>query len=267
MRAAWTPIRRLLLAALLVAALAPAASAAAVKPAPVTKGAWTRTLPQYFQGNSVAVGPGGARVRPLHGERIRAFDRPVTAAGKAAIEEVRKEEDASAVTGSVTFDPQGDLWFVIDRAEREGRSIARLGPGGGLAEFKLPEDEAVTALTIGPEGDAWFTRVGEGEMPAAQIGRMTPTGELTEFPLEAGSRPPRSPRAPTGRSGSPRKRRGGSGGSPAAVKYGCSSSTPRSSCDGSSPAPTAPSGSPRTPRRDATAGSATGSAGSRPKAR
>jgi virginiamycin B lyase len=183
-------LRRFLLGAMLLLTLAPAASATAAKPAPVLKNAWTRTLPQYFQGNSVAIGPGGA---PAFGLYTESGSGPsivrVTATGKPKIEEVRKEEEASAATSSVTFDPRGDLWFVIDRAEREGLSIARLSPGGGLAEFKLPGDETVTALTIGPEDDAWFTRVGEGEVPAAKVGRVTPVGELTEFPLEAGSRP------------------------------------------------------------------------------
>jgi virginiamycin B lyase len=188
-RAAWTPILRLLLAALLVAAVAPAASAAAVKPAPVLKGIWTRTFPQSFQGNSVAIGPGG---RPVFGVSMETQAGPslahVTAAGKLALEEVRKSS-GSVRTGSVQFDPKGNLWFAIQEFESDGESIGRLAPDGELSEFPLPEGKEVNSLVIGPEGDVWFTRGGYGEKAEAQIGRLTQSGALTEFPLGSGGLP------------------------------------------------------------------------------
>jgi sugar lactone lactonase YvrE len=47
----------------------------------------------------------------------------------------------------------------------------------------------VNALTFGPEGDIWFVRAGYSETGEAQVGRMTTAGAVTQFPLEAGSRP------------------------------------------------------------------------------
>lgn len=181
--------RRLLIAAVMVAALLPTASAAATKSAPVIKSVWARTFPQYFQGNSVAIGPDG---RPAFGVSSEAGAGPslgrVTAAGKLALEEVRKSTH-SAHTNSVAFDSAGNLWFAIQEYQGVGAAIGQLSPAGELSEFPLPEGRTVNSLTIGPEGDIWFTRGGEGEKLEAQIGRLTPSGALTQFPLASGGIP------------------------------------------------------------------------------
>ena len=54
-------------------------------------------------------------------------------------------------------------------------------------------------ITVGSDGNIWFTNWGaSGDF----IGMMTPTGNLTEFPLPSGTDPAESPAAPTATSGS-----------------------------------------------------------------
>jgi streptogramin lyase len=44
-------------------------------------------------------------------------------------------------------------------------------------------------IVAGPDGNLWFTERGDGTTPVAIIGRITLTGEITEFSLPAGSQP------------------------------------------------------------------------------
>jgi virginiamycin B lyase len=181
--------RRLLIATLMIAALLPSASAMAAKPAPVLKGIWTRTFPQNFQGDSVAVGPGGRPAFAVHTETDAGPTLAhVTVAGKLALREMRKSS-SGAETNSVAFDAKGNLWFAIQEYQGVGSSIGRLAPSGKFSEFPLPKGRTVNSLTIGPEGDVWFTRGGYSEEGEAQIGRMTAAGALTQFPLGPGALP------------------------------------------------------------------------------
>ena len=63
------------------------------------------------------------------------------------------------------------------------------GAASGLDfdEFRLPSGNQPIAITSGPDGNLWFTE-------NAAIGRITPTGEITEFP---GVEPSVSPKAIT----------------------------------------------------------------------
>ena len=91
---------------------------------------------------------------------------------------------------ALTKGPDGNVWFSAKRLFENGRGvIGRIGPTGGVVEFLLPptpeEQSGLPAIVTGPDGNLWFTESGAGK-----IGRMTPGGELTEFPLPAaGSRP------------------------------------------------------------------------------
>lgn len=62
--------------------------------------------------------------------------------------------------------------------------VARAGTGQ-ITEFSIPtERSSPHSITAGPEGDLWFTETGGGK-----IGRITPSGQIAEFPLPAGSHP------------------------------------------------------------------------------
>ena len=122
--------------------------------------------------------------------------------------------------GDLTVGPDGNLWFP---ERSSGRS--RLGPSarpdfmpsvgsrrmGALTEFPLPTAYTLEpynlALTVGPDGNLWFT---EGSLAGPAIGRITPAGAITEFPLPTARwrrRPDAS--APTATSGSPKDWRPG----------------------------------------------------------
>jgi streptogramin lyase len=176
----------LLLTALVIAALAPAATEAAAKRAPVVKGTWSATFPERVHGTSVAVGSDGVA---WFGASVEGQGPSLGKARsqKLEVEALRKEEGQYAETRALQFDSLGDLWFA--RIGGGSEAIVRRDPSGTVTEFALPKGETVTALTIGPEGDVWFTRSGYSEKSEPQVGRMTPTGAVTQFPLEPGSDP------------------------------------------------------------------------------
>ncbi|MDP9023957.1 MAG: hypothetical protein M3N13_01100 [Candidatus Eremiobacteraeota bacterium] len=48
---------------------------------------------------------------------------------------------------------------------------------GTFAEFKVPAGSLIQDITAGPDGNLWFTE------ESAKLGRVTPSGTVTEFPL------------------------------------------------------------------------------------
>ena len=93
---------------------------------------------------------------------------------------------------ALTSGPDGNLWF----AEMRG-TIGRLTPAGKLTEFRLTNTtDKPYGLTFGPDGNLWFTQYHDGtptNQPnsKSEIGRLTLTGKLTNFPL------PRATSGPT----------------------------------------------------------------------
>jgi virginiamycin B lyase len=61
--------------------------------------------------------------------------------------------------------------------------MGRISPTGTTTEFRT---SAPLALAAGPDGALWYTALGPQKVinqPSSMIGRMTMTGEVTEFPL------------------------------------------------------------------------------------
>jgi virginiamycin B lyase len=58
--------------------------------------------------------------------------------------------------------------------------IDRMDPAGtgAIAPFAAPAGSEPAGITIGPDGNLWFT-----EYEGHQIGRMTLDGTVTEFPV------------------------------------------------------------------------------------
>src|SRR5918995_7379758 len=74
-------------------------------------------------------------------------------------------------------------------------SAAQAAPVGALKQFRVPTDNSEPRhITVGSDGNLWFTEGAEFFTPDAdpdmggtfhnQIGRITPTGEITEFRVE-----------------------------------------------------------------------------------
>jgi len=80
--------------------------------------------------------------------------------------------------------PDGAL--VVLRERRVQRSAARSRPAGTFTEFALPTKNATPiGIALGGDGNLWFA-----EKAADKIGRLTPRGDIAEFALAPGRRPP-----------------------------------------------------------------------------
>jgi hypothetical protein len=88
---------------------------------------------------------------------------------------------------ALTAGPDGNLWFATRQA------IGRITPTGTISEYPISNVVGdISTLTVGPDGNLWFS---EGRGPGvlghfgyypgtpAEIGRITPAGSITEFPL------------------------------------------------------------------------------------
>jgi streptogramin lyase len=73
--------------------------------------------------------------------------------------------------GDIISGPDGNLWFT------EESKIARTTPAGVIREFETTEGDLGPIVT-GPDGNLWFV-----EQDSNHIGRISPTGILTEFSI------------------------------------------------------------------------------------
>ncbi len=87
----------------------------------------------------------------------------------------------NSAVGGIAAGPDGNLWFT----EFNPNKIGRITTSGVVtAEFPIPtEDSRPGNITAGPDGNLWFQELGLG---VNQIGRITPAGVITEFPIPAG---------------------------------------------------------------------------------
>ena len=92
----------------------------------------------------------------------------------------------------ITAGPNGDLWFTefaVAGSDRTNR-IGEINPTTDkVKEFELPPPDSgqqgAFGITAGPDGDVWFT-----ELVGNRIGRITPSGEITEFPVPTANSEP-----------------------------------------------------------------------------
>jgi len=80
----------------------------------------------------------------------------------------------------------GNLWFT----ELFGNKIGRITPSGVITEYPIPTGYAAPwDIAAGPDGALWFTESGslvppsQGRPQVAKIGRITTTGQMTEWSL------------------------------------------------------------------------------------
>ncbi len=94
---------------------------------------------------------------------------------------------ASEPTGDMVAGSDGNMWFT-ERAI-DSTVVGRITAGGEEARFDENGNFDPHWVTLGPDGDIWWTagepgvkKIGENEEGAA-IGRITPSGIVTEFTL------------------------------------------------------------------------------------
>jgi streptogramin lyase len=99
-------------------------------------------------------------------------------------------EFAVSIGGTPTLGPDGNIWFPED----DIGEIDRITPAGAVTEFALPRVTGAReigplvagTLTVGPDGNLWF---GAQAFIGLQgwVGRITPSGAVTVFPLSTAS--------------------------------------------------------------------------------
>lgn len=99
---------------------------------------------------------------------------------------------ANSSPGGIAAGPDGNLWFTevtcpAGAACTNGR-LGRITPAGQITEFPLPNPASFPGfITAGPDGNLWFTAsetgMAGGSFGPGHIGRMTPKGGITMFPL------------------------------------------------------------------------------------
>ena len=82
---------------------------------------------------------------------------------------------------AITIGADKNLWFTLDQA------IGRMTLNGTVTIFPVPSNRILNGIPIqtmpnditsGPDGNLWFT-----EFQGEHIGRITPRGDITQFPL------------------------------------------------------------------------------------
>jgi len=76
-------------------------------------------------------------------------------------------------TGAIITGPDGNLWFTESLAKK----IGRITPTGKVTEFALGINAYPEVITVGPDGNLWFTL----GLSVGIIGRLTPDGQFTDF--------------------------------------------------------------------------------------
>ena len=76
-----------------------------------------------------------------------------------------------------------------------GNSIVRVTTSGAVTEYLLPAASAPEGISVGPDGNLWFTDNGTNK-----VGKITPSGAISEYPLNSeASRPMGIVKGPDGR--------------------------------------------------------------------
>lgn len=92
---------------------------------------------------------------------------------------------------TLTEGPEGAMWLV-EYASKTGKVVfTRIATSGATSSFSIPTGEgedvpeasSPAALVAGPEGDIWFVDDGHNALGENFVGRITPSGEVKEFPI------------------------------------------------------------------------------------
>lgn len=75
--------------------------------------------------------------------------------------------------------PDGNMWFT----EWNGGKLGRITPDGTITEKSAHDVNYLYNICVGPDGALWFVGSGVG---SNVVGRMTTTGQQSEFPVQAG---------------------------------------------------------------------------------
>ncbi len=154
----------------------------------------------YAPSHRLTTGPDGA----LWFTGIRNAIGRITTDGAVSVFPLPNHDgNGGAITGGTASDiavgPDGNLWFT----EGDANLIGRITPTGVVSEFAIPSSAKVgvpgipenpptyitssepTGIAAGSDGNLWFT-----ESATNKIGRITPTGVISEYALPGMGRQP-----------------------------------------------------------------------------
>jgi streptogramin lyase len=122
---------------------------------------------------SIARGPDG---NLWFTESIAQIGR-ITPSGVITEFAIEKQSNPEIIPGTISSGPDGNVWFTY------GENIVKVGKitpdGKVIAWYTLPREASNPGnLMTGPDGNLWFT---EGGPNGSYLGRITPTGVITEF--------------------------------------------------------------------------------------
>jgi virginiamycin B lyase len=90
--------------------------------------------------------------------------------------------------------PDGNLWIAGDGIVNGGLgTIGVMTPAGSFTQYRLPTPTGriggAEDIAVGPDGNLWFTWVemdaSEARPYDANIGMITPSGDITKFPVSS----------------------------------------------------------------------------------
>jgi streptogramin lyase len=132
---------------------------------------------------TMGLGPGAAAVFALEGLPTGTviLNEKVYTAPCAEIDGLSPTWIAGPLTVTLQAGVTVDVTLTLRRVESMGQVIVRIDfpmSEPVITDFPLPAMSTPGQITAGPDGNLWFT-----ETQSNKIGRLTPTGTLTEFPL------------------------------------------------------------------------------------
>jgi streptogramin lyase len=95
---------------------------------------------------------------------------------------------------TITAGPDGAVWFAYSNDLESTVGIGRITTTGSVRLYPLRAGSSVQSLTGGPDGNLWFTDSYESRSKTDhfkhidEIGRITPQGSITVFPLHLNPR-------------------------------------------------------------------------------
>ena len=98
---------------------------------------------------------------------------------------------AGSTPEGIAAGPDGNMWVALNADNAPSKAgIARVTMDGAITEFRtgVTAGSMPYSITAGPDGNMWFTETGPG---GNAIGRITPSGTVTEFQLPTPGENPR----------------------------------------------------------------------------
>lgn len=134
----------------------------------------------------IAAGPGGS-VWFSHLNTIGRIAADGTMSG------TQLQLDANDLIDAIAADGSGGLWFIghTSGLTNAGAYIGHYTIEGNVERFAVPDPADFyapeQALTVGPDGNVWFTSTDGFAWATKKVDRLTPDGTITEFSVSFGA--------------------------------------------------------------------------------